>query len=377
MMMRRLENAPHQCWQRYLVASLICFLLAACHDSGNDAMMPPETPTRQFVPEGLTGRAVSGLFQVGDQLLAATDAGLYAKRIGQENWQLAALGEQQIIDLAIVDDLHWLAAVSDAGLDPSVNPRLLETVNRGSNWQVVDNDFGGAGESSQPIYALYYDERAETLYATGTASLAASLDLGRSWTLVDGAWDGIATGQDALNLHPQRDQIWYGGQNALEQMTLRRVDLVSGDATSFGQLLPSPSVIKDIVFHPEDGDRVYASGEGGILRTIDNGASWTRPLGDVEFRFYFEVVLDPQAPETVFTAGWDKGAAGRSQPLILEVSKDGGENFERFEHDAALLRGGALSMLAVVDDGETVLYIGLDGGGIMKVIRPAMSPASD
>ena len=370
-MIRHLETVLHGRWQRRLVVGVCCLIVAACDGSGGNDTDPLEPPTRQFVSEGLDGRAVSGLFQVGDRLLAATDDGLYGKGVEQDSWQLVALEDRQIIDLAIVDELRWLAAVADAGDDPTASPMLLETVNRGSNWQVVENDFGGARDSPEPIYALFFDARTETLYATGSAALAASPDLGRSWTLLDGGWDIIATGQDALNLNAGRDEIWYGGQNALEQMTLRRFNLASGDSTGFGQLLPSPAVIKDIVFHPEEVDRVFASGEGGILRSTDNGESWTRPLGDVDFRFYFELDLDPQAPETVFTAGWDKGAADDIQPLILEVSEDGGENFAAFEYENAGLRGGALSVLAVVEEGATVLYLGLDRGGIVKVLQPA------
>lgn len=155
-------------------------------------------------------------------------------------------------------------------------------------------------------------------------------------------------------------------------MTLRRFDLSSGTGRGFGRLLPSPSVIKDIVFRTqEEPALVFASGEGGILRSEDNGETWTQPLGDVNFRFYYELVIDPQASDTVFTAGWDKAAAGGPQPLILEVSRDAGRNFEAFEYDDADLRGGALSVLDVVEEGETVLYIGLDGGGIIKVLNPA------
>lgn len=351
-----------------LILLLPCILLAAC-DGSDELIIEP--PTREFVPEGLAGRAINGLFQVGERLLATTDAGIYGKGIDQNNWQLVGLQDHLIVDLVIVDELAWIAAVAKSGLNPAVEPELLTSVNRGSNWGVVDSDFGGSEDSMEPIYALHYDQVSEVLYATGSLSLAVSKDLGQNWNLLEGSWDAFATGQDALNLNTQRGEIWYGGQNALEQMTLRRVDLPDGSGRGFGRLLPSPAVIKNIEFHAQDAELVFASGEGGILRSEDNGASWTQPLGDVDHRFYYEVVSDPQAPDILFTAGWDKGAADGPQPLILEVSENAGESFEAFEYEDSQLQGGALSLLAVEEENETVLYIGLDGGGIVKVLNPA------
>lgn len=122
-------------------------------------------------------------------------------------------------------------------------------------------------------------------------------------------------------------QIWYGGRNAIEQMELRRVDLASGVITEFpGFLLPPPATIEGITMDPLNPDRVIASGEGGILLTLDNGESWTAPLGDVDFRFYCKAALDPQNSNAIYTASWVKDL-DNPQPFVLEVSRDGGRSW--------------------------------------------------
>lgn len=78
--------------------------------------------------------------------------------------------------------------------------------------------------------------------------------------------------------------------------------------------------------NPLNPDRVIASGEGGILLTLDNGESWTAPLGDVDFRFYFKAVLDPQNSNAIYTASWVKDF-DNPQPFVLEVSRDGGRSW--------------------------------------------------
>lgn len=361
---------------RRILITLTGTVLVSCGGGGGTSPspspqppVPPVADEPEFIPEGLAGLVISRIESHGNRLFAATDDGLFSKFVGQDSWDSTGLAGLKVQDVVFIDGEHWLASVFDGGANPFTNPALYETVNGGSNWSPVDNDFGGGAAQSEGIFALHYDANSHTLYGTGTNALASSENGGRSWQLLDGAWDVIAGPLEALELHSANGQIWFGGQNAIEEMVLRRYDIADGSAQSFPRLLPSPATIKGITFDHTNSDRVLASGEGGILESLDNGATWTNLLGDVDSRFYFEVVLDPQNSAWLYTAGWDKNFDD-PQALILEISRDNGASWEGHELPDAELFGGAWSLLAVTENDETVIYIGLYRGGIMKVLPP-------
>jgi photosystem II stability/assembly factor-like uncharacterized protein len=359
---------------RFLIASLLVGgLLTGCGGGSDPAppgAKPPLAPPA-FVHEGLSGRIVTGIFQHESRLFAATDDGLFGKELGHDAWHLVGLGGFRVEDLAILDGQHMLAtAIFD--WDPIVfkESKLYETVNGGANWLPVDNDFGGGFETGG-IRALDYDQASSRLYGAAHDALAVSDDAGRSWQLLAGGWDGASPPFTALNLNAAKGQVWFGGQNAIEQMKLLRHDLASGATIQFSTfLLPAPATIKGITFDPSDPNHVLASGEGGILQSRNNGASWTRPLGDVDYRFYFQTVFDPRDARIIYTASWAKEFE-LPQPLVFEVSTDSGASWAAYRLDEPGLFGGAWSLSAVVEDGRTVVYLGLYLGGIMKVLLPS------
>jgi photosystem II stability/assembly factor-like uncharacterized protein len=360
---------------RLLVAGLLILgMLTGCGGGSGTPPPPGANPPPglqpDFIHEGLAGRIVTRIHQHDARLFAATDAGLFGKELGQGAWLSIGLDGFKVQDLAILDGQHLLATVVfDWDRIVFKAPQLYETLNGGANWLPVDNDFGG-GFEHEWIRVLHYDPASSRLYATGHDALAVSEDTGRSWQLLAGTWDGVGH-TNSVNLNADKGQVWFGGQNPIEQMRLRRQDLGSGVTTLFdSSLLPPPSTITGITFDPTAPAHVLASGEGGILQSFDNGATWTRPLGDVDHRFYFEAAFDPQDARTIYTARWLKNT-GLPQPLVLEVSADAGASWAAYELSDPELFGGALSVSALVEDGRTVLYLGLDRGGIMKVLLPS------
>lgn len=231
-------------------------LVSACGggSSGGPADPPPVTPV-EFRHEGLDGRVVTRINRHEDRLFAATDDGLFGKTIGQEQWESLGLADHKVQDIAILSGEHWLAAVFASSPTAFLEPQLLETVNGGANWLPVEHDFGGQPVSGEGIYALHYDAENGRLYATGIDALALSEDLGRSWDLLAGSWDVLAQPKKALNRNPARDQVWFGGQNAIEEMVLRRHDLGTGETEEFPLLLPTPATIKGITLDPSPGRR--------------------------------------------------------------------------------------------------------------------------
>jgi photosystem II stability/assembly factor-like uncharacterized protein len=355
------------------IFALLVSLVAACSGDNSPVVTPPPPlpppppPQAIFIHEGLDGLTVHRIKQNNNSLFAATDTGLFSKPIGQDSWHTLGLDDSNIHDIVFINDEHWLAAVSDVGPLPNVNPQLLETVNGGSNWLQVDNDLGGV--ASVGMQALFYDSINMRLFATAWNALAVSNDVGRTWRLLDGNLD-VLTALGALNWNEAMDQVWVGGQNNIEEMLLRRFDLQTGESGLFESLLPPPAAIKGITFDRNNPDRILASGEPGILQSLDNGDNWSILLSNEDARFYFETELDSEDSQIIYTAGWTKNFDD-PQPLIIEVSRDGGANWVQYAHDDPNLFGGVWSLHAVSENNETVIYAGLFRGGIVKVILPA------
>lgn len=343
-------------------------IIGGCGGGGGGETAPrePVPGTPVFLREGLDDRIVTHIYQHAERLFATTDDGLYGKPIGRDDWMPLGLEGRFVQDLAIIDDEHWLAAVFAGGANRFLDPRLFETVNGGSNWMEVANDFGGGASQTEGMFALLYDVPSGRLYATGTAALASSDDLGRTWRLLSGGWDTVSGPHEALALNPATQEIWYGGQNAIEELVLHRYDLATMRTETYSRLMPSPSVVKGITFDERNGDRLLVSGEGGILQSLDNGDTWTNLLPDVDSRFYFQTAMDPQDSRIIYTAGWTK-LFDEPQPLILEISRDSGASWEQHQLDDPALFGGAWSIRAVTENGRTVIYVGLYRGGIVKV----------
>lgn len=351
--------------------AMLVLALLACGGGGGGGGLPVPLPIAPvFQHEGLSGRIVNRIYSRSGRLYAATDDGLHSKTVGQSIWGLTGLAGRRVADLAFVDDGHWLAATFATGANPFADPRLLETLDGGATWAEVANNFGGGANQSEGMYALIQDAVDQRLYATGTSALASSSDFGRTWQLLDGAWDVLSHPLDALALNPATRQVWLGGQNAIEEMELRRYDIATMNVVRYQRLLPSPATIKGITFDPSDGSRVLASGEGGVLQTRNNGSNWTNLLPGVGSRFYFQTALDPVNPMTIYTAGWDK-IFDDPQPLIFEISHNGGSSWQQHAFNDPQLFGGVWSVLAIRESGQTVVYLGLYRGGIMKVTLPA------
>ncbi|MEL7044533.1 MAG: hypothetical protein AAGL66_05855, partial [Pseudomonadota bacterium] len=236
---------------------------------------------------------------------------------------------------------------------------------------VLTHDFGGPaiGLPLEPVQRLRFDHHSGDLLATGYGVLARSRDWGRSWEILDGAWGRVGTGLGGLSTAMAGQYIWYGGQGAIEDPVLIRYQR-SGDQSEdlsepIEALLPRPSTVESIRFYPTSESTVFVTGEGGVVRSMDSGASWEPALVNSTSRFYFDLLIDDRTG-TIYTAGWDKNFTD-PQPLILEVSNDSGLTWSTYQHQDPGLRGGVWSMAFVALDGRRRLFLGLQGGGVYEV----------
>lgn len=341
------------------IVFLVSLVVSACSGDSD----PADGNRIEYSFEGLDGHVVTRLYQHEKQLFAATNRGLYTKGTNGQ-WLATGLTQKEVLDVALLDDDHLIASVRETDAEGITSDQLAESTDGGENWTRIAHDFGAEGEET--LFGLYYDASNKALYATGVEALAVSLDEGRSWELLNGFWDGFGQPKNIVRHNPATNDIWYGGQNGMEQLVLERYSLDTEEAKSFRDLMPNPSVVYGIVFDPENDAGVYVSGEGGIVKTENNGTNWSTLIGDVDYRFYFDLAIDPENPEVLFTGGWTKNW-DTPQALVFEMSTDGGETWTQHPHPSATLFGGVRSILSTTEAGMTVVYLGLYRGGIMKV----------
>lgn len=328
-------------------------LLAACGGGSSEPPPPPPPPAAPPLEvhiEGLSGRIVRRLRESRRGQLAVTDAGLFRREGG--NWLSLGLAEQHLHDVVERQDGGLLASSQGKG--------FFISRDEGASWQTQASDFGrGSGETAWVLRA-----DGSRLLACGNAALAESLDGGQSWRLLAGNWDGVATLSDALSLAGNGD-IWWGGQNGIEELVLYRRRAADGSLQQWSRLLRSPSTVKSLRLPPAEPGRVLLCGEGGIVQTRDDGASWQPVFVNNNYRFYFDVLQDPLRPQRWVSAGWSKSSD--PQALRVAVSDDNAVSWREYEHPDPALHGGVWSMAVAVEAGMSVWRFGLYRGGIARL----------
>ncbi|WP_258807626.1 hypothetical protein [Pseudidiomarina sp. CB1] len=345
----------------WIVVALGIFTLTACGGGSDDT--PPDggnpPPVGSTLSTELSGsQTVDALVFDGEAQLAATTSGLLWRADADEQWQTRSPLSEPVTALTVIGQSHYLVAFAG---DESAPAPLYVTTDSGLTWQAVSHNFGGTEPS--PIRALRYDSTTDQIYALGADALAVADRSAQDWILLAGRWDAFATGLNLLRIDPIGNAIWYGGQGAIENGFLVRYDRDTQEQQRWDDLLPNPSSFKGGLIHPTDQQLVLFSGEGGIVRSTDHGGNWTLPLGDVNHRFYFDIVLADSG--VLYTAGYDKGSP--TQNLIVECSSDNGFSWHRNDFSEATSRGGVKSLMLVDEVGTTKLYLGLWENGIKSV----------
>ena len=350
---------------RALTFVALTLAVSACEEGSSGGPIVIDPPPL-FVARGLAGATVVGLVQADDQVFAGTDRGIYRlQRDGQ--WLRVAPEHWSVLSIEALASSRLLASVA-FGRD---HYELVESQDGGLSWNILAHDFGGPASSiaREPVQRLHFDDQRGELLATGYGALARSSDHGRSWEVLDGDWGRVGTGLGALSVAMVADDIWYGGQGAIEDPILLRYSRSGGESVDFSTeieaLLPRPSTVESVRFYPTSDSTVFVAGEGGVIRSSDAGSSWEPVLVNSTSRFYFDLLIDDRSG-TIFTAGWDKDFTN-PQALRLEVSTDSGITWTAYRHENPDLQGGVWSMAFVELDGRRRLFLGLQGGGVYEV----------
>ncbi|MCC5825614.1 hypothetical protein [Alkalimonas sp.] len=348
----------------------------------------PEPAPFSIQLTGLNGLIVAEL-QLSDQyLFALTNAGLFRAELSTMEWQQLGFNDEQVLSLARFADHHMLAGVQQ--LDDEGYPifSLYETTDAGSSWQEIKHNFGhyeteyedGKSQTfrAEPPFALIYEADSATLYGSGYDVVARSTNYGLSWQPLHGGWGMFSQPNTALAINPAKTEIWSGGQGLIENPLLYQFKLQTDELTehhtAIHQVLSNPNnlgpaVVYSVRFFADQPNAVFVTGEGGIAISENGGEDWRSLLGDVDFRFYYDVLQDPNSSR-LYTAGWNK-EFDLPQPLIIEWSDDHGQSWQSFQYPSSNLYGGVRSMVIHQEQGELMLFLGLYKGGVAQV-RPIL-----
>lgn len=334
-----------------LLAIFACALCVACDSNESE-------DARSWIKLGLDGLTVNELVISDENLYAATSDGIFKKSLdGADEFKRIGLVAMNVEDMVIYSSQKILASFVDRTYTEV--PGLYVTTNGGKDWTKVESDFGGAAH--EPIFDLVADaDNDEILYAGGLGVVAASVDGGESWTPIWGEWQRIATGVTIVTISPTEKIVWAGGQGAIEDGFLIR-NPGSDDEKVWYDLLPNPTVAKEIVF--KGADLVLAGWEGGLIRSQDGGDTWKTIIESDEYRFFFGVGLG-QKPGRVYAGGWLKGR--QTQPLKLFVSDDNGEEWRTLEWPNED-KGGIFDLQVQSTPKGDRIFLGLDQGGVYEV----------
>lgn len=370
-------------------------MLISCGGGESTQSLPPpvSTPVPEPEPEpapfgvqlsGLNGLIV-GELQLSEQyLFALTNAGLFRADLSTMEWQALGFEDTQVLSLARIADHHLLAGVQQQDDEGYPVFSLYETTDAGHSWLEIKHNFGhyeteneqGKNQifRAEPPFALIYEPDSATLYGSGYDVLARSTDYGLSWQVLHGGWGMFSQPNTALAINPTKTEVWSGGQGLIENPLLYQFKLQTDELvehhTAIHQVLShpnnlGPAVVYSIRFFADQPNAVFITGEGGIAISENGGEDWRNLLGDVDFRFYYDVLQDPSSSR-LYTAGWNK-EFDLPQPLIIEWSDDHGQSWQSFQYPSSSLYGGVRSMVMHQEQGEHTLFLGLYKGGVVQV----------
>lgn len=338
-----------------LLLFAFAFFIISCSDDDQH-----EGNNISFESFGLESRIVYKLKIQNNLLYAATDNGIFKNDISNNlGWESIGLQNENVEAFDVKGNLLFAATSNPSQEDY----RLYRSNDGGMNWVLVESNYGD--DFPEPYKALKFHPVEDKIFATGFNVIVVSENLGIDWQVVYGAWGSMSTGLSFVEINELTEDIWAGGQNAIEGFKLYRVN--TNDTVEWNTLLPSPSVAKDIAFHPVNTNEVLIGAEGGIIKTIDNGATWASIKENHEdARFYFGIDYDLIDPNVIYAAGWLKNFSD-PQPLILNISRDKGDTWEEHKYPDLNLMGGVYDMLMVNNTQHVILYMGLYKGGVFKV----------
>lgn len=319
---------------------------------------------------GLDGKVINKLEATQTTLIAATNDGVYYKEFSQKCWNASNLKSKNVQAIVRINSSTLICSTTQA-IDNLSMPQLHQSTDNGKTWSLLPNNF--TENNGQFVKSLAYNPNSNTLYAGGNGVIASSADGGSNWTLIYGAWNAISKPFLELTINLTNNEVWAGGQNALDIQVIVRFAQNGNILGEWSNLIPAPSTVEKIIIKNGSSTTLLMGGEDGILKSNDNGLNWENiyHVPNQFSRFYFGLTYDEMKPNRIIAASWNKNFEF-PQPLILHFSEDNGQTWKVVTTEGifnfASLFGGTRTMVQRQENGKTVLYLGLWKGGVYKAI---------
>ncbi len=224
--------------------------------------------------------------------------------------------------------------------------------------------------------AIHPEDENVWYVAVGSGGVWKTENAGTTWNSI---FDGQASYSigcvtiDPLNPHT----IWVGtGEN----VGGRHVGYGDGiyQSTDDGKTwtnkgLKETEHISKIIIHPEDPNTIWVAaqgplwsqgGERGLYKSSDGGETWNRTLGDDAWVGVTDVVIDPQDPNWLYAATWQRHRTvaaylGGGPGTGLHRSTDGGETWQELTQGIPKGNLGKIG-LAISPHNPDVLYAAIE-----------------
>jgi photosystem II stability/assembly factor-like uncharacterized protein len=131
--------------------------------------------------------------------------------------------------------------------------------------------------------------------------------------------------------------------------------------------------ISKIVVHPNNSDVVWVAsqgplwkkgGERGVYKTTNGGKNWKRVLGNSEWTGATDLMIDPNDPQILYAATWDRHRTvaaymGGGPGSGIHRSTDGGETWEKLSNGLPKSNMGKIG-LALSPQKSNVVYAAIE-----------------
>ena len=231
----------------------------------------------------------------------------------------------------------------------------------------------GPATTSGRIADIAIHPRDESIWyvAVGSGGVWKTINAGTTWKPIFDNQDSYSIGCVTIDaLRP--NTVWVGtGEN----VGGRHVGFgdgvyVSHDAgNSWKNMgLKASEHISKIIVHPDSSDIVWVAaqgplwskgGERGLYKTTDGGKIWNKTLGNDEWTGVTDIVIDPDNPDILYAATWDRHRTaamylGGGPGSGIHKSTDGGETWTKLTQGIPSSNLGKIGLAVSSFDPNTI-----------------------
>ena len=228
--------------------------------------------------------------------------------------------------------------IADIAVHPDNNNVWYVAVGSGGVWKT---------ENSGTTWSPIFDDQAS--YSTGCITIDPN-DPARIW---------VGSGENVGGRH-----VGYGDGVYLSP---------DSGATWKNMGLKNSEHISKIVVHPNNSDVVWVAsqgplwkkgGERGVYKTTNGGKNWKRVLGNSEWTGATDLLIDPNDPQILYAATWDRHRTvaaymGGGPGSGIHRSTDGGETWEKLSNGLPKSNMGKIG-LALSPQKSNVVYAAIE-----------------